>query len=486
MLGRMFDLARQRVFHRAAAALLACYASLGFGQVLHFTTVADRSLLFACTNVAFEAARGATGEVLRIDASAKFQTLEGFGAALTGSSCFNLLKMSPERREALLRETFDRKQGMGWSYVRISLGCSDFSLSEYTYCDKPGLENFALTGEELSYVIPVLLEANAVNPKLKVVASPWTCPRWMKVNNLKELRPYDRWAGGQLNPACYRDYAEYFVKFIAAMKAEGIAVNAVTIQNEPLNRGNSVSLYMGWEEQRDFIKTALGPAFRKAGVDAKIWVFDHNFNYDGIASQQRYPLKIYEDAEAAQYVDGAAYHAYGGGPAELDVIRLARPDKGIYFTEMSIGAWNYSFAGDLMWASQNLALGTLSRGCRAVIVWNFMLDENSAPKRPGGCQNCYGAVDVSSKDYATLDRKSYYYLISHLAKVLHPGATRIGAAGALPPQVEAVAAENPNGTLGLFVRNGDKRAHAVTVDDGAHAFTLELPARSVHSAIWRK
>jgi glucosylceramidase len=468
------------------AAWLACGAAPGFGHVLQFTTAADKSLLFACTNVAFGATGSASGCVLKLNAAVRFQTLEGFGAALTGSSCYNLMRMAPERREALLRETFDRKQGMGWSYVRVSLGCSDFSLDEYTYCDKPGLENFALSREEADYVIPILLEAKAINPKLRVLASPWTCPRWMKVNNLKELKPHDRWAGGQLNPARYADYAEYFVKYAQAMRAEGIDVDAVTIQNEPLNRGNSASLYMGWEEQRDFIKSALGPAFKEAGIATKIWVFDHNFNYDGIASQARYPLRIYEDAEAAQYIDGAAYHAYGGGPAELDAIRLARPDKNLYFTEIAIGAWSYSFAGDLMWASHNIAVGTLNRGCRAVIVWNYMLDENSGPKRPGGCQTCYGAVDVSSKDYAALDRKSHFYLIGHLAKVLHPGATRIAATGALPPQVEAVAAENPNGTYGLFLRNGDERAHDVAVDDGAHAFTLSLPARSVHSAIWRK
>jgi glucosylceramidase len=475
----------KHAFSYLSIITLVALVSASFGQVLQFVTTADKSMLFARTNVAFSAGGGATGSVIKLDAATTFQQIDGFGAALTGSSCHNLLRMSVENRRELLRETFDRKTGMGWSFIRISLGCSDFSLDEYTCCDTPGIANFALTRHETEALIPVLREIKQVNPKVKILASPWTCPRWMKVNNLSELKPHDKWTGGQLNPACYQDYAAYFVKFIEGMRAQGIAIDALTIQNEPLNRGNSASLYMGWEEQRDFIKAALGPALRKAGITAKIWVFDHNFNYDKQASQTGYPLKIYEDAEAAQYVDGAAYHAYGGGPAELDAVHRARPDKNLYFTEIAIGAWNYSFGGDLMWAAHNIALGTLNRDCKAVMVWNFMLDENNGPKRPGGCSNCYGAVDIRSGDYATLDRKSHFYLISHLAKVLHAGSTRIAAMGTLPAQVEATAVENPNGTYGLFLHNGDSVAHAVTIDDGTNTFTLTLPIRSINSAIWR-
>ena len=136
----------------------------------------------------------------------------------------------------------------------------------------------------------------------------WTCPKWMKVNNLTEKQPFDSWTSGQLNPDYYQDYATYFVKYIQAMKAEGINIASMTVQNEPLNRGNSVSLYMTWQEQRDFIKTALGPTFRKAGINTKIIIFDHNYNYDNIADQIDYPINIYKDADAAQYIDGAGFH----------------------------------------------------------------------------------------------------------------------------------------------------------------------------------
>ena len=219
-----------------------------------------------------------------MDRSSAFQPIDGFGAAVTGSSAYNLMQMAPEDRAAFLKQTFSVEQGYGLNYVRISIGCSDFSLSEYTCCDTPGIENFSLTSEEYDYVIPVLKEILAINPDLKIMGSPWTCPRWMKVNNLTDRQPHISWTGGQLNPDYYQDYAEYFVKWIRAFEAEGVRIHSITLQNEPLNRGNSASLYMGWEEQRDFIKTAIGPAFQREGIKVKIYAFDHNFNYDGIQS----------------------------------------------------------------------------------------------------------------------------------------------------------------------------------------------------------
>ena len=169
----------------------------------------------------------------------KFQTIYGFGAAITGSTCYNLMQMSPADRKAFLTETFSETEGFGQNFVRISIGCSDFSLSEYTLCDTKGIEHFALTKEETQYVIPILKEILAINPKVQIIGSPWTPPRWMKVNNLTDLQPHNQWTSGQLNPAHYQDYALYFAKWLQAMKDNGLNVNAITIQNEPLNRGNS-------------------------------------------------------------------------------------------------------------------------------------------------------------------------------------------------------------------------------------------------------
>lgn len=459
----------------------------GTSDVDVYTTSANHSMLFQYVPVNFNKKPNMQiATTITLKPSEKFQKIEGFGAAITGSTCYNLLRMTPANRAKLLTETFDPKNGNGYSYIRISLGCSDFSMEEYTCCDVQGIENFKIHDLDKRDLIPVLKEILAINQNIKIMASPWTCPRWMKVNNLTELLTYNSWTSGQLNPKYYQDYATYFVKYIQEMKKEGIHIDAITIQNEPLNRGNSVSLYMTWQEQAEFIKSALGPKFVEAGINTKIVVFDHNYNYDNIADQQGYPLKIYADKDAAKYIDGAAYHAYGGDKSELLNVHNTAPDKNLYFTEMSIGSWNYSFDGDLMWSMRELGIGTLNNYNKAVIVWNFLLDENGAPNRPGGCTTCYGAVEISSKDYATLDRKSHYYVIAHLAKSISPNATRIDASGFKADGLYYTAVENTDGTYGVVLLNDSENALKITIDDGTHSFLYTIAAKSIASCRWKK
>ncbi len=450
-------------------------------------TTANKSMLFTSIPLNFNTKPNmAIESTIYLNPAEKFQSIDGFGAAITGSSCYNLLKMKQADRTKLLKETFDPVSGMGYSYIRISIGCSDFSLDEYTCCDQPGIENFAIHELDKRDLFPILKEIQAINPGVKILASPWTPPRWMKVNNLTERKPFNSWTSGQLNPIYYQDYATYFVKFIQAMASEGFVIDAITIQNEPLNRGNSASLFMSWQEQAAFVKNALGPKFAAAGITTKIWVFDHNYNYDNIADQVGYPVKMYADPEVAKYIDGAAYHAYGGDKSELLNVHNAFPNKNLYFTEMSIGSWNYSFDGDLMWSMREIGIGTLNNYGKVVIVWNFMLDENGAPNRPGGCTTCYGAVDISTKDYATLDRKSHFYMIGHLSKAISPNAIRIGTKGFTTSGLYLTAVENTDGTYGLVLQNDTQAAIKVTIDDNTHSFTYNIPAKSLVSARWKK
>jgi len=168
------------------------------------------------------------------------------------------------------------------------------------------------------------------------------------------------------------------------MKDNGLNVNAITIQNEPLNRGNSASMYMGWDEQLAFIKNALGKTLRDKGfAEVKIYLFDHNYNYDNMP-----PLHIYKDTEASQYITGAAYHNYGGNPDELNNIHNQYPNKELIFTESSIGTWNdgRNLERRLTEDMQELGIKTLNNHCKAVMVWNLMLDEHGAPNREGGCR----------------------------------------------------------------------------------------------------
>ena len=458
------------------------------GKIVAYETTADKARLFRKETLDFSESASSDGAKLTLEPNEVRQTVDGFGAAITGSTAVNLLKMTPEDRAALLTETFSVDKGLGYSYVRVSIGCSDFSLDEFTCCDEPGIENFALPSEDREYVIPALKEILAINPNLKIVASPWTCPRWMKVKDLKSLEPFESWTSGQLNPKYYDDYALYFVKYVEAARDAGIEIAAITMQNEPLNRGNSASLFMTWQEQREFVKV-LGPKMRDAGLDTEIWAFDHNFNYDNnkpeCKDQWGYPLRIYEDDEAAQYLTGAAYHAYGGNKEEMKRVRDARPDKGLYFTEQSIGDWGYSFGGDLMWFTREVGIGVMNYDCKAIIVWNYMLDDKRGPNRPGGCAQCLGAVNISTPDYKHVTRYSHFYEIGHFSKVVRAGAVRVElAADDLPRGVYACAFRNPDGSYALVAQNDSNEPRRVEIVCEGKSFVAELRGKSVKSFRW--
>lgn len=458
------------------------------GDVTIYVTTNNRSQDFKKQAADFSSKSNMSPTTIKLNPAERFQTMDGFGAAITGSTAFNLMKMTKENRTKFLKETFSPTEGMGQSYVRISIGCSDFSLSEYSLCDTPGIENFGLTSEETDYVIPVLKEILAINPDLKIMGSPWTPPQWMKVNNLTDLQPFNSWTSGQLNPAYYGDYATYFVKWIQAMNQNSIKIYSVTPQNEPLNRGNSASLYMGWEEQFEFVQNHLVPQFKAASLSTKIYLFDHNYNYDNMADQNGYPMKIYDAGIDSDVVAGAAYHNYGGDKAELLKVQSRYPERELVFTETSIGTWNdgRNLQVRLIDDMREVALGTVNNGCKAVIVWNLMLDTERGPNREGGCQTCYGAVDIDISDFSTITRNSHYYIIGHLSSVVKPGAVRIGTTGFSDSGFIHSAFENTDGTYAVVLLNSTSASKSITLDDGKQHFTYEVPANSVISYKWNK
>lgn len=456
------------------------------GDITIYTTTNTRSQDFSKGFIDFSTKFNMSPNTITLDPTQKFQTMDGFGAAITGSTCYNLMKMTQEDRTKFLTETFSDDKGMGMNYIRIAIGCSDFSLSEYTCWDKEGKENFALQSEEKQYVLPVLKEILAINPSIKIMGSPWTAPKWMKVNNLTDLKPFDSWTSGQLNPKYYQDYGWYFVQWLQAMKKEGIHISSITVQNEPLNRGNSASMYMTWQEQQAFIKQALGPQLKAASLDTKIYAFDHNYNYDNIVDQNDYPVKIYNDAGAASFIAGAAFHNYGGDKAELLDIHNQRPDKELVFTETSIGEWNEgrNLEKRLMEDMREVALGTVNNWSRAVIVWNLMLDNDKGPNRDGGCQTCYGAVDISKSNFKKITRNSHYYIVGHLSAVVKSGAVRIGASGYTAEGLIYTAFKNIDGSYALVLLNDANENRKITINDTKNHFSYEVPAKSVVSYRW--
>ena len=455
-------------------------------DVKTLTTTSSLSYDLAEDYLEYSTGSNMAPSTIKLLPSETYQTIDGFGAAITGSTAYNLMKMNAADRENFLVQTFSPSKGYGYSYVRIPIGCSDFSLKEYTCCDTPGIENFALTSEETDYIIPVMKEILAINPDVKVMSAPWTAPKWMKVDNLTNLKPYDSWTSGQLNPKYYDDYATYFVKWIQAFENNGIKIYGVTPQNEPLNRGNSASMYMGWEEQRDFIKNSLGPKMQEAGLSTKIYAFDHNYNYDDIASQKSYPAKIYEDAEASKYIAGAAYHNYGGSYNELENIHKAYPDKELVFTESTAGDWNdgANLKARLIDDMEQITLGTVNRWAKGSIVWNLMLDSNRGPNRPGGCINGFGAVDLGA-DNKTIRKNSYYYIMAHMASAVKPDAQRIGTTGFTANGLTYSAFKNVDGSYALVLSNRSASPVSFTVDDGTHHFPATVPANGILSLSWK-
>ena len=443
-------------------------------NVRAWQTTADKSRLFAETSPGTASTASPSARKIVIDTGTRYQTMEGFGPAITGSTAYNLLKMTADDRHRILRDAFDPTEGMGYNYVRIAIGCSDFSLDEYTCCDKEGLENFAIHEYDRRDIFPVLHEILDINPEVKIIAAPWTAPLWMKTNGPRNEGV--SWNRGRLNPDFYDDYALYFVLWIKAMEAEGFRIWAVTPQNEPLNEGNSASTYMSWESQRQFVKAHLGPAFAEWNIDTLIWAYDHNFDaWD-------YVTNIYADSEAAKWFEGSAWHAYGGSYKELQKVYNAAPDKSIYFTEQSIGEWASDFGYNLMWHISDVFLGTINLHCRAVVLWNFMLDHKLGPNRPnGGCNTCYGFVDCGpTYSYSGLTYRSHWYATGHLSKVVRRGASRVASTCPDPCSVFL----NPDGSMSLVVLNWHDSATQYSVSSPAGDFVIDAPANSVTSVLW--
>ena len=451
-----------------------------------YVTTADKSQLFAESTIEFGKAASMSPNIVRFTED-RYQSVDGFGLAITQASCYNLLKMSKADRTRFLTELFDPIDGVGSSLIRVCIGGSDFSMSEYTWCDSEGISHFAIHESEFTYLFPILDEIYAINPNVKIIGSPWSVPIWMKMA-VSGNGAHNAWTSGRLNPKYYKDYATYFVKWIQAMEARGYKVMAVTLQNEPLNHGNSMSTYMPWTDQRDFLVQGIGPAFKAAGLSTKVLLFDHNYNYDNQGDQNNYPINILNDKEANAFAAGSAWHNYGGSVTVLDGVHSAFPDKDIYFTEASIGTWNYNFASCQINDFRDIFLGTLGRYGKGVTLWNLMLDNERKPYRPGGCSTCYGAVTINNSTYAysSIERNTHYYNVAHASKVVKPGAVRIGTKGVSKTGVTYQAYLNTDGSYGILILNESSSEQQLVFATDKRSVTVNIPAKSIESVIWNE
>lgn len=410
------------------------------------------------------------GETITIDAKKTFQTIDGFGNCLTGGSATLLHKMDAASRAAILKELFATDgNNIGISYLRISIGASDLDPKVFSYNDlpdgetDPSMAKFTLDADKAD-LIPVLKEILAINPNIKLMGSPWSAPTWMKTNNNSK--------GGSLKPEYFDAYAKYFVKYIQGMKAEGITIDAITIQNEPLHPGNNPSMYMTAEDQALFIKRSLGPTFKAANITTKIIVYDHN------ADRPDYPLTILKDPEASKYVDGSAFHLYGGKIDALTPVHDAFPDKNLYFTEQWVGAPG-NMSGDLAWHVRTLIIGGTRNWCRNVLEWNLAADPNNDPHTIGGCDQCLGTITI---DGNKVTRNPAYYILAHAAKFVRPGSVRIDSNSSLT--LPNVAFKNPEGKKVLIVQNNSGAKQGFNISFNGMIVATSLDKDAVGTYVW--
>ena len=428
------------------------------------------SLLQPLPPVAFSRSRPREAlPTIEIDDSRTFQPIEGFGFSLTGGSAYLLAGLAVADRAKLLQELFGLGEAsIGLSCLRLSIGASDLGRRDFTYWGlrrgtvDPDLTRFNLAGGDRE-VVPVLQEILAINPALKIIASPWSAPPWMKSNG--------RYVAGSLKPEYYSAYARYFAKYVEAMRDHGIHVSAVTPQNEPQNPRNEPSMVMSAAEQAEFIKGHLGPELRKGAPETEILCWDHNC--DGID----FPLDVLGDAEARAYVGGVAWHLYNGTPDAMSLVHAQYPDKKVYFTEQWVSAHD-DFMGALRWHTKNVIIGALRNWSRTALEWNLASDPEYSLHSRLGAVGALGGITIG----ATIGRNPGYYLMAHSAKFIRPGSVRVHSSEV--DRLPNVTCLTPESRMVMVVMNDTDGARRFRVQHrGTHA-TLELGAGDIATLRW--
>lgn len=407
---------------------------------------------------------------IQIDESQTYQTIDGFGYTLTGGSVEVINSLTAARKQELLQELFgSNANSISISYLRLSIGASDLNSSVFSYNDLPAgetdptLSKFSL--EKDRPLIDLLKQILAINPNIKIMATPWSAPLWMKDNG--------RSVGGSLKEEYYGDYAQYFVKYITAMKNEGITIDAITPQNEPLHGGNNPSMVMTASQQANFIKNNLGPAFKTANISTKIVAYDHN------CDRPDYPITVLSDKDANPYIDGSAFHLYGGDISALGDIKATFPTKNVYFTEQ----WTSStgdFGGDLKWHLKNVVIGSMRNWSKIALEWNLANNSQFKPHTEGGCTMCKGAITINSSE--NFERNVGYYIIAHASKFVPQNSVRI--ASSQSGNLNNVAFKRADGKIVLIVENDGGAPETFNIKINGKVATTSLDAGAVATYIF--
>lgn len=435
-----------------------------------YLTTPSKSSLIELQNNGIQPYSQNSNFTINVSDATTYQTMDGFGYTLTGGSAQLINNMSAAAKNDLLQELFGTgENSIGVSYLRISIGASDLDASVFSYNDLPSgqtdvnLNNFSIA-PDLANLIPVLNDIIAINPNIKILGSPWSAPTWMKTNQST--------IGGELQTNYYATYANYFVKYIQAMEANGITIDAITIQNEPENPYNNPSMVMTAPQQANFIKNNLGPAFASNNIETKIILFDHNLDHPN------YPISILDDNAANPFIDGSAFHLYAGQIDNMSVVHNAHPNKNVYFTEQWIQAPG-NFPADIKWHFRELMIGAPRNWSKIVLQWNLAADQNNNPHTPGGCTECLGAITING---SSVTRNSAYYIIAHSSKFVPVGSVRIQSNTST--ELPNVAYKTPQGKIVVVVLNNTDSQKSFNINASNEPISTVLPAGSVATYVW--
>ncbi|SOD60680.1 glucosylceramidase [Streptomyces zhaozhouensis] len=401
-----------------------------------------------------------------VDGRQRHQEFSGAGASVTEAAAGLVQSLPDGEREALLDALFSRDgDGIGLSYLRQPLGSTDFNAGDfYTYEDTPG--QFSIDRDR-ELIIPVLNDALARNPEIRLMGSPWSPPAWMKSGGSLN--------GGTLLPEHYEDYADYLVEAVRAYGDAGIELSDLTAQNEPLFATSYPSTSMSASEQADFLRVLDG-ALTEAGLPTRVFAYDHNWDEPG------YPLEVLGATSDLDRVAGAAFHCYGGQPEAQG--ELVAAGERVFFTECSgtdSDDPSATFADTLRWQAENLVVRNMRHGGETVITWNLALDARGGPHQ-GHCDTrCNGVVEIAG-DQVT--RNAEFYVLGHLTKFLDPGARRLDSTSEGPGGLQNVVFENPDGTRVAYVVNTSGTARDFSLTDDGASLTDALPAGAVATYTW--
>jgi glucosylceramidase len=428
------------------------------------------------TPISFTAGTGTGGQTITVNENTTYQQFEGAGASFTDSAAWLLNSsglLSATTRNQVMQKLFDADAGIGVSFLRNPIGASDIARYSYTFDDvpagqtDPNLTKFSIAHDQAD-VLPLTKQALQLNPQIKVMASPWSAPPWMKDNDSYLLG----WVESQFYPA----YAQYFVKYVQAYQAAGVPINYLSVQNEPTCCSSYPSTNWNGAGLAYFTKTNLLPALQNAGLSTKVLALDWNWD-----QYQSFAAPTMDDAAIRTHPNfgGMAWHGYGGDVSQQTTVHNQYPSVNAYSTEHSGGTWVSNQQAEDM---TNIVDYTRNWS-RTVTKWSLAMDQAHNPHN-GGCDVCTGLVTVHNGDgrNGQVDYTVEYYTMGHLTKFVKPGAYRIDSND--NSTVRNVAWKNPDGSKALIAYNTSTGNQSVRVNWGNSSFTYTLPGHTSATFTW--